>query len=270
LQTSEGVIRKVRKGVQGICPNCGASGPKRETYDGALRAWNREIEPRENCVAELELARQQLCRFMSQDEPKIPETAELTRQQIVEMLQGVVREIDVHRNKIRGQLRSASDKIPLLKELQELDRIRKPLKNCITGAGGSVTPEAPQPTQPIDPLAIGRFVSQACQAFELLEGFHGRSITLTGPTFSSSGLSSEGNSSLGSSQLSAFGTSTNAVMIQIAGLTLNQRWRSTHCPSSERSIWSTTRSCLGGTEREHGWEMSYFSRSMRRPKNLKR
>ena len=129
---------------------------------------------------------------MSQDEPKVPETAELTRQQIVEMLQGVVREIDVHRNKIRGQLRSVSDKIPLLKELQELDRIRKPLKNCITGAGGSVTPEAPQLTQPIDPLAIGRFVSQACQAFELLKGFHERSITLTGPTFSSSGLSSEG------------------------------------------------------------------------------
>ena len=26
--------------IQGICPNCGASGPKRERRDEALRAWN--------------------------------------------------------------------------------------------------------------------------------------------------------------------------------------------------------------------------------------
>ena len=37
---AKGEIRKVRAGVQGVCPNCGATGPKRRTCDEALRAWN--------------------------------------------------------------------------------------------------------------------------------------------------------------------------------------------------------------------------------------
>jgi len=36
----KGEIRKVRGGYQGVCPNCGATGPKRESYDRALLAWN--------------------------------------------------------------------------------------------------------------------------------------------------------------------------------------------------------------------------------------
>ena len=35
----KGGIRKVRGGFQGYCPNCAATGPKRESYDDALRAW---------------------------------------------------------------------------------------------------------------------------------------------------------------------------------------------------------------------------------------
>ena len=37
---AKGEIRKVRGGYQGVCPNCGATGPKREGYDRALLAWN--------------------------------------------------------------------------------------------------------------------------------------------------------------------------------------------------------------------------------------
>jgi hypothetical protein len=37
---AKGEVRKVRGGHQGICPNCGATGPKRESYDEALKAWN--------------------------------------------------------------------------------------------------------------------------------------------------------------------------------------------------------------------------------------
>jgi rubrerythrin len=37
---AKGEIRKVRGGFQGVCPNCGATGPKRESYDEALMAWN--------------------------------------------------------------------------------------------------------------------------------------------------------------------------------------------------------------------------------------
>ena len=36
-----GEIRKVRSGTfRGVCPNCGASGPKQDRYDDALQAWN--------------------------------------------------------------------------------------------------------------------------------------------------------------------------------------------------------------------------------------
>jgi len=35
-----GEIRKVWGGVQGVCPNCGATGPMRDNFDEALRAWN--------------------------------------------------------------------------------------------------------------------------------------------------------------------------------------------------------------------------------------
>jgi rubrerythrin len=37
---AKGEIRKVRGGFQGVCPNCGATGPKRESYGEALMAWN--------------------------------------------------------------------------------------------------------------------------------------------------------------------------------------------------------------------------------------
>ncbi len=37
---AEGEIRKARGGFLGICPTCGANGPKRESRDEALRAWN--------------------------------------------------------------------------------------------------------------------------------------------------------------------------------------------------------------------------------------
>jgi len=29
-----------RKQFQGVCPTCGATGPTRESHQGALRAWN--------------------------------------------------------------------------------------------------------------------------------------------------------------------------------------------------------------------------------------
>jgi hypothetical protein len=35
----KGEIRR-RRGFVGVCPNCGASGPKQESYDEALAAWN--------------------------------------------------------------------------------------------------------------------------------------------------------------------------------------------------------------------------------------
>ena len=37
---AKGEIRKMRGGFQGVCPNCGSSGPKRDSQDEALRAWN--------------------------------------------------------------------------------------------------------------------------------------------------------------------------------------------------------------------------------------
>jgi rubrerythrin len=37
---AKGEIRRKSSGFSGVCPNCGATGPKRESYDGALRAWN--------------------------------------------------------------------------------------------------------------------------------------------------------------------------------------------------------------------------------------
>jgi transcriptional regulator with XRE-family HTH domain len=36
----KGEIRQVRGGCQGFRPNCGATGPKRESYDEPLKAWN--------------------------------------------------------------------------------------------------------------------------------------------------------------------------------------------------------------------------------------
>jgi hypothetical protein len=33
-------IRKAKPGFQRVCPKCGASGPKRESQDEALRAWS--------------------------------------------------------------------------------------------------------------------------------------------------------------------------------------------------------------------------------------
>jgi len=37
---AKGEIRKVRGGFQGVCPNCGATGPKREEHEAALLAWS--------------------------------------------------------------------------------------------------------------------------------------------------------------------------------------------------------------------------------------
>jgi hypothetical protein len=37
---AKGEILKVRGGFQGVCPNCGATGPKRDGQDEALKAWN--------------------------------------------------------------------------------------------------------------------------------------------------------------------------------------------------------------------------------------
>jgi hypothetical protein len=37
---AKGEIRKVRGGFEGVCPNCGATGPRRDSQDEALRAWN--------------------------------------------------------------------------------------------------------------------------------------------------------------------------------------------------------------------------------------
>lgn len=39
-QQAKGEMRKARGGFQGVCPNCGATGPKRESHEEALRAWN--------------------------------------------------------------------------------------------------------------------------------------------------------------------------------------------------------------------------------------
>jgi Restriction alleviation protein Lar len=37
---AKGEIRKARGGFQGVCLNCGATGPRRKSHDEALRAWN--------------------------------------------------------------------------------------------------------------------------------------------------------------------------------------------------------------------------------------
>jgi hypothetical protein len=37
---AKGVIRRARGAFASVCPNCHASGPKRETHEEALRAWN--------------------------------------------------------------------------------------------------------------------------------------------------------------------------------------------------------------------------------------
>jgi rubredoxin len=37
---AKGEIRKVRGGFQGVCPGCGATGPRRGGHDEGLRAWN--------------------------------------------------------------------------------------------------------------------------------------------------------------------------------------------------------------------------------------
>jgi rubredoxin len=40
----KGEMRKARGGVQGVCPNCGATGPRGDGHDEALKAWNgREV-----------------------------------------------------------------------------------------------------------------------------------------------------------------------------------------------------------------------------------
>jgi hypothetical protein len=37
---AKGEVRRIRGGFLGVCPNCEARGPKRESYDEAMRAWN--------------------------------------------------------------------------------------------------------------------------------------------------------------------------------------------------------------------------------------
>jgi hypothetical protein len=41
---AKGELRKVRGGLQGVCPNCEAMGPKRDSHDDALAAWNGRIK----------------------------------------------------------------------------------------------------------------------------------------------------------------------------------------------------------------------------------
>jgi hypothetical protein len=73
-----------------------------------------------------------------------------------------------------------------------LEQLRRQLKNCITTAGGRPAPEESEPVQPVNPLAIGRYVSQACVSFELLEGFKNGSIEASLPPVSSGGFPAEG------------------------------------------------------------------------------
>jgi hypothetical protein len=40
---AKGDIRRIRGGFLGVCPNCDARGPKRESCDEALRAWNGKV-----------------------------------------------------------------------------------------------------------------------------------------------------------------------------------------------------------------------------------
>ena len=42
---AKGEIRKVRAGFQGVCPGCGAAGPKQIDREAAPRAWNGEGRP---------------------------------------------------------------------------------------------------------------------------------------------------------------------------------------------------------------------------------
>jgi hypothetical protein len=37
---AKGEVRRIRGGFLGVCPNCDAKGPKRESHAEALRAWN--------------------------------------------------------------------------------------------------------------------------------------------------------------------------------------------------------------------------------------
>jgi hypothetical protein len=37
---AKGEIRRAKRVYQGVCPNCGATGPKRGSYDEALMTWN--------------------------------------------------------------------------------------------------------------------------------------------------------------------------------------------------------------------------------------
>jgi rubredoxin len=41
---AKGEVRRSRGGFLGVCPNCEARGPKRESYDEVLRAWNGRSE----------------------------------------------------------------------------------------------------------------------------------------------------------------------------------------------------------------------------------
>ena len=52
-------------------------------------------------------------------------------------------------------------------------------------------PEESEPVEPVNPLAIGRCVSQACASFELLEGFKNGSIEASLPPVSDAGLNPE-------------------------------------------------------------------------------
>ena len=46
---AKGEIRKARGGFLGVCPNCDGRGPKRESRDAALRAWNgKELDGLKN------------------------------------------------------------------------------------------------------------------------------------------------------------------------------------------------------------------------------
>ena len=41
---AKGEIRRSRGGFLGVCPNCDATRPKRESFEEALRAWNGRVK----------------------------------------------------------------------------------------------------------------------------------------------------------------------------------------------------------------------------------
>ena len=69
-KSAKGEIEKVEGGHQGVCPNCRATGPKRESYDEALMAWNGRMECSGHRGAVRSYHAQNLGRWFNQTLPK--------------------------------------------------------------------------------------------------------------------------------------------------------------------------------------------------------